>query len=89
MTVPKEIKDFVEHNIEMMIAQTKTLRPFIDVAFPDVKNLVDGCYNLIAWHALSIFMNQYAMRLQSPTKKDFEEFGKMTSKYRDRIEKIF
>lgn len=89
MAIPIEIKNFVEHQIEMMISQTQTYLPFIKVAFPSSKNVADATFNLIAGYALSVLMNQYAMRVQSPTKNEFEEFGNIVSKYRERIEKLF
>ncbi len=89
MAIPIEIKNFVENHIEMMVSQTKTYMPFIKVAFPRSKNVTDAIFSLIAGSALSVFINQYAMRLQNPTKEDFEEFGKITVKYREKIEKLY
>ena len=89
MTIPEDIQDYVEKQINLMISQTEAYLPFIKVAFPYSKNLADGCYNLIVGSAVSIFVNQYAMRLKYPTAEDFSEFGKITVKYRDQIDKFF
>ena len=89
MAVPDEIMDHVEKHIKLMIQQTESYLPFIKVAFPYSKNLSEACFSLIAGNALSVFLNQYAMRMKYPSKEDFVEFGKITSKYRDQIEKFF
>ncbi len=89
MAIPIEIKNFLENHIEMMISQTQTYMPFIKVAFPSSKNVTDATFSLIAGYALSVFINQYAMRLKNPTMEDFEEFGRITAKYREKIEKSF
>ena len=72
-----------------MISQTETYLPFIKVAFPYSNNVADGVYNLIVGSALSVFVNQYAMRMQNPTVEDFTEFGKIALKYRDQIDQFF
>lgn len=72
-----------------MIKQTESYLPFIKTAFPYSTNLSDACFSLIAGNALSVFINQYAMRLAFPSIEDFEEFGKITGKYRDQVEKFF
>jgi hypothetical protein len=89
MAIPEDVKDNVEKQIELMISQTGAYLPFIKVAFPYSKNLADACYNLIVGSAVSIFVNQYAMRLKYPTAEDFTEFGKITVKYRDQIDQFF
>ena len=89
MAIPADVEEFVEKHIKLMISQTETYLPFIRVAFPYSKNLADGCYNLIVGSAVSIFVNQYAMRLKYPTAEDFTEFGKITVKYRDQIDQFF
>jgi hypothetical protein len=89
MPIPEDVKEFVEKQITLMISQTEAYLPFIRVAFPYSKNLADGCYNLIVGSAVSIFVNQYAMRLKYPTAEDFTEFGKITVKYRDQIDQFF
>ena len=89
MAIPTDIQDYVEKNIKLMVSQTETYLPFIKVAFPYSTNLVDGVYNLIVGSALSVFLNQYAMRMKYPTVDDFSDFGKIVLKYRDQIEKFF
>ena len=89
MTIPVEIEEFVEKHIKLMISQTEIYLPFIKVAFPYSNNIADGVYNLIVGNALSIFVNQFAMRMKYPTPDDFAEFGKMVLKHREEIEKFF
>ena len=89
MAISPDIQDYVEKHIKLMVSQTETYLPFIKVAFPYSKNLADGVYNLIVGSALSVFVNQYAMRMKYPTDDDFSEFGRIALKYRDQIEKFF
>ena len=72
-----------------MISQTETYLPFIRVAFPYSNNIADGVYNLIIGSALSIFINQFAMKMKYPTADDFSEFGKIAIKYRDQVDQFF
>jgi hypothetical protein len=89
MAIPSDIEDFVEKHIKLMISQTESYLPFIKVAFPYSSNITDGVYNLIIGSALSVFVNQYAMRMKSPSVEDFSEFGKIALKYRDQIDQFF
>ncbi len=89
MAIPEDVKEHVEKQITLMISQTEAYMPFIKVAFPYSKNLADACYNLIVGSAVSVFVNQYAMRLKYPSAEDFVEFGKITVRYRDQIDKFF
>ena len=89
MAIPEDVKEYVEKQITLMISQTEAYMPFIKVAFPYSKNLADACYNLIVGSAVSVFVNQYAMRLKYPSAEDFTEFGKITVRYRDQIDKFF
>lgn len=89
MAIPSDIGDFVEKHIKLMISQTESYLPFIKVAFPYSNNIADGVYNLIIGSALSVFVNQYAMRMQNPTVEDFAEFGKIALKYRDQVDQFF
>lgn len=89
MAIPSEIQQYVENHIELLIQQTKSYLPFIKIAFPFSKNVAEACYSLIVGNALSVFINQYAMRIKYPTEDDFVEFGKLTIKYKERIEKLF
>ena len=89
MAIPDDVQEYVEKNIKLMISQTETYIPIIKIAFPYSQNLADGVYNLIIGSALSVFINQYAMRMKYPTAEDFAEFGKFIFKYRDQIDKFF
>ncbi|MEX0656395.1 MAG: hypothetical protein WD154_02475 [Nitrosopumilaceae archaeon] len=89
MVIPNEIQQYVENHIELLIQQTKSYLPFIKIAFPFSKNVAEACYSLIVGNALSVFINQYAIRMKYPIEEDFVEFGKLTVKYKDRIENMF
>ena len=89
MAIPEEVEEFVEKHIKLMISQTETYLPFIKVAFPYSKNIADGVYNLIIGSALSVFVNQFAIKMVNPTVEDFTDFGKIALKYRDQIDKFF
>src|SRR3989304_3769851 len=89
MAIPDDIQEYVEKNIKLMISQTETYLPIIKIVFPYSKNLADGIYNLIVGSAISVFINQYAMRMKYPTAEDFSEFAKIAYKYRDQIDQFF
>jgi uncharacterized protein YukJ len=89
MAVPDDVEEFVEKHIKLMISQTETYLPFIKVAFPYSNNMADGVYNLIIGSALSVFVNQYALRMKYPTAEDFTEFGKIAIRYRDQVDQFF
>ena len=89
MAIDAEIEEFVEKHIKLMISQTETYLPFIRVAKPYSNNVADGVYNLIIGSALSVFVNQLAMKMKYPTADDFAEFGKIALKYRDQVDKFF
>ena len=89
MAIPDDIGEFVEKHIKLMVSQTETYLPFIKVAFPYSKNVADGVYNLIIGSALSVFVNQFAMRMKYPTEEDFADFGKIALRYRDQIDQFF
>ena len=89
MPIPDEVEEIIEKHIQLMISQTETYLPFIKVAFPYSNNIADGVYNLITGSALSIFMNQYTLKMKYPTAEDFADFGKITLKYRDQIDQFF
>lgn len=88
MSIPKDIQDLLEEQINLMISQCKVFLPFIKFAFPYSKNPTDACYNLIVGSAALIFLNQYAIRSRYPTAEDFTEFGKITLKYKEQIDKF-
>ena len=89
MAIPSEVEDYVEKHIKLMISQTETYLPFIKVAFPYSQNVADSVYNLIVGSALSVFVNQYAARMVTPTVEDFTEFGRIALKYRDQVDQFF
>jgi hypothetical protein len=89
MAIDADVEEFVEKHIKMMISQTETYLPFIRVAFPYSNNVADGVYNLIIGSALSVFVNQFAMKMKYPTADNFAEFGKIALKYRDQVDKFF
>jgi uncharacterized protein YukJ len=89
MVFPTDVEEFVEKHIKLMISQTETYLPFIKVAFPYSNNMADGVYNLIIGSALSVFVNQYALRMKYPTAEDFTEFGKIAIRYRDQVDQFF
>lgn len=89
MAIPPDIQDQIDKHIQLMISQTESYLPFIKVAFPYSKNLADACYSLIVGSALSVFINQYAMRVSYPSIEDFTEFGRLVQRYREQIDKFF
>ena len=89
MSIPGEVQDVLENQMQLMINQTKAYRPFIRLAFPNVKDLSDACFTLIVGNVLPTFIAQYAMRMKYPTEKDFAEFTTITEKYREKIKEIF
>jgi len=89
MAIPDDIEEYVEKHIKLMISQTETYLPFIKVAFPYSNNVADGVYSLIIGSALSVFVNQFAMKMKYPTAEDFADFGKVALKYRDQVDKFF
>ena len=89
MAIPDDIQEYVEKNIKLMISQTETYLPIIKIVFPYSKNLADGIYNLIIGSAISIFINQYAVRMKYATADDFSAFAKIAYKYRDQIDQFF
>jgi len=89
MAIPNDVEEFVEKHIKLMISQTETYLPFIKVVFPYSNNVADSVYNLIIGSALSVFVNQFAMKMKNPTVEDFTDFGKIALKYRDQIDQFF
>lgn len=89
MTIQKDVQDNVEKHIKLMISQIESYLPFIKIAFPFSQNLADSCFSLIVGSALSVFLNQYAMRMKSPSASDFEDFGRIVSKYRTQVDQFF
>ncbi len=89
MVIPDGVEEFVEKHIKFMISQTETYLPFIKVVFPYSNNVADSVYNLIIGSALSVFVNQFTMKMKNPTVEDFTDFGKIALKYRDQIDQFF
>ncbi len=89
MTMQPEVKETIERNMDLMLTQTKTYVPFLRVAFPRVKDLSEMCYNLMVGNALTTFLTQYALRMQSPGESDFVEFGAIVEKYRPKVKDLF
>ena len=89
MVIPDDVEEFVEKHIKLMISQTETYLPFIKVVFPYSNNVADSVYNLIIGSALSVFVNQFAIKMKNPTVEDFTNFGKIALKYRDQIDQFF
>ncbi len=89
MVIPDDVEEFVEKHIKLMISQTETYLPFIKIVFPYSNNVADSVYNLIIGSALSVFVNQYTMKMKNPTVEDFTDFGKIALKYRDQIDQFF
>lgn len=89
MTINPEIKKMVEKNMDLMITQTGAYLPFLKTAFPNVKDLPDFCFNMMIGNALTTFLSQYALRMQSPKKDDFSEFGIVVEKYRKKVKGMF
>ena len=89
MAIPDDVEEFVEKHIKLMISQTETYLPFIKVVFPYSNNVAYSVYNLIIGSALSVFVNQFAMKMKNPTVEDFTDFGKIALKYRDQIDQFF
>ena len=89
MTLQPEIKDAIERNMELMLAQTKSYLPFLRVAFPGVKDLPEMCYNLMIGNALTTFLSQFTLRMKIPGEADFAEFGVIVEKYRSKVKEMF
>jgi len=89
MVIPDDVEEFVEKHIKLMISQTETYLPFIKIVFPYSNNVADSVYNLIIGSALSVFVNQYTIKMKNPTVEDFTDFGKIALKYRDQIDQFF
>ncbi len=89
MTLQPETKEIIERNMDLMLKQTKAYLPFLQIAFPRTKDLPEMCYNLMVGNALSTFLSQYTLRMQSPTQEDFAEFGVLVEQYRQKVKELF
>lgn len=89
MPILPDIKTAIEKNMELMINQTRVYLPFLKVAFPGVQNLSELTFNMMAGNALTVFISQFAMRMQSPSENDFAEFGKILEPYKNKVKELF
>lgn len=89
MTIQPEIKEVMERNMDLMLTQTKAYLPFLKIAFPQTKDLPELCYNLMVGNALTTFLSQYTLRMQSPSQEDFTEFGVLMEQYRQKVKELF
>ncbi len=89
MTLQPEIKEIIEKNMELMLKQTKAYLPFLRIAFPGTKDLPEMCYNLMVGNALTTFLSQYTLRMQSPKQEDFTEFGALVEQYKQKVTELF
>ena len=89
MVISSDIKSAIEKNMELMINQTRVYLPFLQVAFPGVRDLSELTFNMMAGNALTVFISQFAMRIQSPSESDFAEFGKILEPYRNKVKELF
>ena len=89
MVISSDIKTAIEKNMELMINQTRVYLPFLQVAFPGVRDLSELTFNMMAGNALTVFISQFAMRIQSPSESDFAEFGKILEPYRNKVKELF
>lgn len=89
MALQPEIKEAIERNMDLMLTQTKAYLPFLQIAFPQAKDLPEMCYNLMVGNALTTFLSQYTLRMQSPNQEDFAEFGVLVEQYRTKVKELF
>lgn len=89
MTIQPDIKIAVEKNMELMVNQTKVYLPFLKVAFPRVQDLSELTFNMMVGNALTVFLSQFAMRMQSPSETDFAEFGQIVGPYKNKVKEMF
>ena len=79
----------IESNMELMLNQTKAYLPFLKVAFPAVRDLSELTFNMMVGNALTVFISQLAMRMQSPSESDFAEFGIIVEAYKSKVKELF
>lgn len=89
MTIIPEIKKSIEKNMDLMLDQIEAYRPFLSVAFPGKTDLPEFCYNMMLGNAMTTFLSQFALRLQTPDAKDFAEFGLVVEPYRQKVKDLF
>ena len=89
MVITSDIKTAIDRNMELMINQTRAYLPFLKVAFPGARDLSELTFNMMVGNALTVFISQFAMRMQSPSESDFAEFGKIVEQYRNTVKAMF
>ena len=75
--------------MDLMLNQTKIYLPFLKVAFPTVRDLPELTFNMMVGNALTVFISQFAMRMQSPSEEDFAEFGKIVDVFKSKVKELF
>lgn len=89
MVISSDVKMAIERNMELMLNQTKSYLPFLKVAFPTVYDLSELTFNMMIGNALTVFISQLAMRMQSPSESDFAEFGTIVEAYKSKVKELF
>lgn len=89
MAISSDVKMAIERNMELMLNQTKSYLPFLKVAFPAVRDLSELTFNMMMGNALTVFITQLAMRMQSPSESDFAEFGTIVETYKSKVKELF
>ena len=89
MTIQPDVKLAIEKNMDLMLNQTKAYLPFLKMAFPTVKDLSELTFNMMVGNALTVFISQLAMRMQSPSQNDFAEFGTIVEAYKSKVKELF
>jgi len=89
MAIQPDVKLAIERNMELMLNQTKSYLPFLKVAFPTVLDLSELTFNMMVGNALTVFISQLAMRMQSPSESDFAEFGTIVGVYKTKVKELF
>ena len=89
MAIQPDVKMAIEQNMELMLNQIKAYLPFLKVAFPAVRDLSELTFNMMVGNALTVFISQLAMRMQSPSENDFAEFGTIVQAYKNKVKELF
>ena len=89
MVIQSDVKIAIESNMELMLNQTKSYLPFLKMAFPAVHDLSELTFNMMVGNALTVFISQLAMRMQSPSENDFAEFGIIVEAYKSKVKELF
>ena len=89
MVLQPDVKIAIENNMELMLNQTKAYLPFLKIAFPAVRDLSELTFNMMVGNALTVFISQLAMRMQSPSESDFAEFETIVEAYKSKVKGLF